>query len=409
VRDTGARYHKIMKRVARWSIALGLLLLLAVGAYVFRAGSGNAQSKTGSPSAGGRMAPVPVVATAARTADVAVFLSGLGSVTALNTVTVHTRVDGELTKVLFKEGQLVKAGDLLAEIDPRPFQAQLMQAQGQLVRDEALLRNARVDLERYRTLVAEDSIPKQQLDTQVELVHQYEGAVETDRGQIQNVKLQLTYCQITAPLSGRLGLRLVDQGNIVHATDQNGLVVITEVQPIAVVFTIPEDSLPPVLAKLKAGVSLPVDAWDRDQRERLASGTLLTVDNQIDPTTGTVRLKAIFPNTDGRLFPSQFVNARLRLDVRRNATVVPSAALQQSAQGTFVYVVKPDHSATVRLVKVGVTEGDNAAIDSGVAPAEMVVVDGADRLREGSLVAFQTPGTSGPAPAPGAPAPRRRS
>ena len=265
------------------------------------------------------------------------------------------------------------------------------------MRDEALLRNARVDLERYRTLVAEDSIPTQQLDTQVELVHQYEGTVETDRGQIENVKLQLTYCQITAPLGGRLGLRLVDQGNIVHATDQNGLVVITQVEPIAVVFTIPEDSLPPVLARLKAGAQLPVEAWDRDQRQRLASGTLLTVDNQIDPTTGTVRLKAIFPNSDGRLFPSQFVNAHLRLDVRRGATVVPSAALQQSPQGTFVYVVKPDHSVTVRLVKVGVTQGDDAAIESGVSPSEMVVVDGADRLREGTLVALQVPGSAPPA------------
>jgi membrane fusion protein, multidrug efflux system len=387
-----------MRRVRPWLFALGLIVLLGAGVWAVRVGSGNAQSKTSGPSAqAGRTAPVPVVAAAARESDVAVYLTGLGSVTPLNTVTVHTRVDGELTKVLFQEGQRVNAGDLLAEIDHRPYQVQLTQAQGQLARDEALLRNARVDLERYRTLVAEDSAPHQQLDTQVELVHQYEGMVETDRGQIDNVKLQLTYCRITAPLAGRLGLRLVDPGNIVHATDQNGLVVITQLQPIAVVFTIPEDSLPPVLAKLNAGIKLPVDAWDREQKQRLASGTLLTVDNQIDPTTGTVRLKAVFPNTDGRLFPSQFVNAHLRLDVKRGATVVPAAAIQQSAQGAFVYVVKPDHSATVRPVKIGVTEGDSAALDSGVSPSELVVVDGAERLREGSQVALQDAGGGTPA------------
>jgi membrane fusion protein, multidrug efflux system len=392
-----------MRRFRPWLIALGVIVLLGVVAYVMRVGSGNAQSKTaGAPGRPARAA-VPVIATPARTSDMAVYLTGLGSVTPLNTVTVHTRVDGELIRVPFKEGQRVNAGDLLAEIDPRPFQAQLTQAQGNLLRDEALLRNARVDLERYRTLVAEDSIPKQQLDTQVELVHQYEGVVETDRGQIENVKLQLVYCRITAPLNGRLGLRLVDPGNIVHATDQNGLVVITQLQPIAVVFTIPEDSLPPVLSKLNAGVKLEVDAWDREQKQRLATGTLLTVDNQIDPTTGTVRLKAIFPNEDGRLFPSQFVNAHLRLDVKRGATVVPSAAIQQSAQGPFVYVVKPDHSVTVRPVKVGVTEGETAAIDTGLSPAETVVIDGADRLREGSLVALQDAGGGS-----GAPPPRRR-
>ena len=390
-----------MRRARRWSIALGIIALLGAGAYLFLARSGAAPAPTSRSPAGGRAPAVSVMAMAAQTADMAVYLSGLGSVTPLNTVTVRTRVDGELTKVLFREGQIVRAGDLLAEIDPRPFQVQLTQVEGQLARDEALLRNARVDLERYKTLVAQDSIPTQQLDTQVELVRQYEGVVKTDQGQIDNVKLRLVYCRITAPLNGRLGLRLVDPGNIVHASDQNGLVVITQLQPIAVVFTIPEDSLPPVLKKLNAGVELPVDAWDRDQRQRLASGSLLTVDNQIDPTTGTVRLKAIFPNADGRLFPSQFVNAHLRLDVKRGATVVPTAAIQQSAQGTIVYVVKPDRTATVRVVKVGVTEGDNASIESGVAPAELVVVDGADRLREGSLVALQ--------PGPGAPAPRRGS
>jgi multidrug efflux system membrane fusion protein len=388
-----------MRLFRPWLIALGVIVVLGVVAYVLlRVGSGDAQSKTVAAPGQPVRAPVPVIATAARTSDMSVYLTGLGSVTPLNTVTVHTRVDGELIKVLFKEGQRVSAGDLLAEIDPRPFQAQLTQAQGNLLRDEALLRNARVDLERYRTLVAEDSIPKQQLDTQVELVHQYEGVVETDRGQIENVKLQLVYCRITAPLSGRLGLRLVDPGNIVHATDQNGLVVITQLQPIAVVFTIPEDNLPPVLAKLNADVKLEVDAWDREQKQRLATGTLLTVDNQIDPTTGTVRLKAMFPNEDGRLFPSQFVNAHLRLDVKRGATVVPSAAIQQSARGPFVYVVKPDHSVTVRPVKVGVTEGETAAIDTGLSPAETVVIDGADRLREGSLVALQAAGGAGAPP-----------
>src|SRR5258705_1071612 len=369
---SGARYHRGMRRFRPWLIALGVIVLLGVSAYIVRVQSGNAQSKSSSsPGQAGRLAPVPVVAAAARASDMAVYLTGLGSVTPLNTVTVHTRVDGELIKVPFQEGQHVDAGDLLAEIDPRPFQVQLTQTQGQLARDEALLRNARVDLERYRTLVAEDSIPTQQLDTQGELVHQYEGVVETDRGQIDNVKLQLTYCRITAPLSGRLGLRLVDPGNIVHATDQNGLVVITQLQPIAVVFTIPEDSLPPVLAKLNSGVKLPVDAWDREQKQRLASGSLLTVDNQIDPTTGTVRLKAVFPNTDGHLFPSQFVNAHLRLEVKRGATVVPSAAIQQSAQGTFVYGGKPDHALTVPPVKDGVTEVDKPAIHSGVLPRQM--------------------------------------
>src|SRR5439155_3106888 len=273
----GARYQEIMRRARRWSIALGIIALLGAGAYLFLARSGAAPGRTPRSPAGGRAPAAPGMAMAAQTADMAVYLSGLGSVTPLNTVTVRTRVEVELPKVLFREGQIVRAGDLLAEIDPRPFQVQLTQVEGQLARDEALLRNARVDLERYKTLVAQDSIPTQQLDTQVELVRQYEGVVKTDQGQIDNVKLQLVYCRITAPLNGRLGLRLVDPGNIVHASDQNGLVVITQLQPIAVVFTIPEDSLPPVLKKLNAGVELPVDAWDRDQRQRLAAGSLLTV------------------------------------------------------------------------------------------------------------------------------------
>jgi multidrug efflux system membrane fusion protein len=264
-----------------------------------------------------------------------------------------------------------------------------------MARDQALLQNARVDLQRYRGLAPQGSIPRRQLDTQEALVRQYEGVVQADQGQIDNARLQLEYCRITAPISGRLGLRLVDAGNIVHAADATGLVVITQVEPIAVVFSLPEDSVPPVLEKLAAGAHLAVDAYDRDGQRRLATGSLLTVDNQVDPATGTVRLKATFPNADHRLFPSQFVNARLQLDVRRGATVVPAAAVQRGSQGTFVYVVQPDQTAAVRAVKVGVTEGDDAAIESGVVPGDLVVVDGTDRLRDGTRVVMQTPAATG--------------
>jgi multidrug efflux system membrane fusion protein len=335
---------------------------------------------------------VAVVVTAARADDVRVNLSGLGSVTPLNTVTVHTRVDGQLMRVGFQEGQLVNAGDLLAEIDPRPFQAQLAQAEGQLERDRALLDNARIDLDRYRVLYQQDSIPQQQLATQESLVRQFEGAVKNDQGQVDNAKVQLAYCHITAPLGGRVGLRLVDPGNIVHAADTGGLVVITQLQPIAVVFTLAEDSIPAVLDKLDHGARLTVDAYDREERHKLATGSLLTIDNQVDPTTGTVKLKAAFPNTDNRLFASQFVNAHLLLDVKRGATVVPAAAIQQSARGPFVYVVTPDRKAAVRQVTVGVTDGDRVAIDKGLAVGDRVVVDGADRLRDGTPVALDSKG-----------------
>ncbi|HEV8487671.1 MAG TPA: MdtA/MuxA family multidrug efflux RND transporter periplasmic adaptor subunit [Blastocatellia bacterium] len=369
-----------------WKIGLLAVCLAAVIAYVFWSNSGKAQSRAArqAPIAGAQS--VPVVTVAAKTGSIPVYLTGLGSVTPLNTVTVKTRVDGQLMSVRYQEGQVVRAGDLLAEIDPRPFQAQLTQFEGQLARDQALLENARLDLQRFTVLVKQDSIPKQQYDTQVSLVRQLEGTVKNDQGQIDGVKVQLIYTRITAPVGGRVGLRLVDAGNFVQTTDTTGLVVITQLQPITVVFTIPEDSIPSVLDKLKRGVRLPVEAYDRALKRRLASGSLLTVDNQIDATTGTVKLKALFPNDDNALFPNQFVNARLLVETQQAATLIPTMAIQRNAQGAFVYLVKPDQTVAMHTISVGTTDGDMTAVE-GLKAGDVIAADNFDRLRDGVKIA----------------------
>jgi multidrug efflux system membrane fusion protein len=375
----------------RWWVWLLVAALCVVGAYAYLA-----VARKSAPSSRQGAAPpvrsVPVVASPAMKGEMGVYVTGLGAVTPLNTVVVKSRVDGQLMQVSFREGEVVTAGKLLAEIDPRPFQVQLTQAEGQMARDEAQLKNARLDLERFQTLARQDSIARQQRDTQEALVRQLEGAIKVDQGQIDSAKLQLAYCRITAPLGGRVGLRQVDPGNIIHATDANGLVVITQMQPITIIFPIPEDSLPQVLAKLKGGARLSVEAFDREFKQKIATGYLLTIDNQIDPATGTVKLKAVFPNAGNELFPNQFVNARLLVEMKRDAVIVPASAVQRGPQGTFVYVVKPDQSAAVRPVTLGVTEGGNTSIAAGLNAGEVVVVDGAERLREGGKVEVKEPG-----------------
>jgi multidrug efflux system membrane fusion protein len=389
-------------RLGQWLI--GLLLLVGGATLVWYYDIGQAQPAqqgTGGGRGGrggGRGAELPPVRVVqAETRSIAVTLKALGTVTPVNTVVVRSRLDGELVRVHFTEGERVKAGQVLAEIDPRPYQVALAQAEGQRVENQARLTNARDDLAKFQSLFDRQLIPRQQLTAQESLVKQIEGSVQSNDAQVNNAKLQLSFTKVVAPISGRLGLRQVDVGNLVRSGDTNGIVVITQMQPISVLFTVPESDLPAVLDALRSKNSPAVEAWDRAETALLATGTLQTVDNQIDPTTGTIKLRAIFQNGDEKLFPNQFVNINLKLSTLRAATVVPAAAIQRASFGTFVYVIKPDGKATIRKVTLGVSEGDRVAVTEGVAPGERIVLEGVDALQEG--VAVEIVGT-GPVPQP---------
>jgi multidrug efflux system membrane fusion protein len=358
-------------------------------------GAGNGRRFGG----GNRVQPVSV--SAAKRQDIKVILAAIGNISALNTATVRTHVDGELTAIRFKEGQQVRAGAVLAEIDPRNYQILLQQAQGQLARDVAQQRNAQLDLARYKELLAQDAIAKQQVETQEALVRQLGGTVLTDQAQVDSAKLQLSYTKVTAPISGRLGLKQADLGNVVHSGDATGLVSITQTQPIAVVFAVPEANLRQINSKLKANQALVVEAWDREQKVKLAVGRVSSTDNAIDMSTGTIKLKAEFANKDNELFPNQFVNIRLQVDDLNDVIVVPLSATQRGPQGTFVYIVKDDSSVTIRRVRLGATEGDWVGVEGELAAGERVVTDGADRLREGAKVEVIAPLQRAAGPATG--------
>ncbi len=363
--------------------------LAAVCALLIGCTSSGADSRQQKAQAAGPRS-VSVATAPVQRQDVPVYLSGLGAVTAFNTANIKSRVDGQIMKVNVQEGQSVKQGALLIEIDARPFQVQLDQMQAQLSRDQAQLHDAQLNLQRYTSLIPSGSIAQQQVDTQKALVDQLQGTVRTDQAQIDNAKLQIVYCHITAPFDGRVGLRQVDAGNIAHASDANPMLILTQLQPIAVIFTLPEDVLPNVSKHMKQG-TLEVDAFSRDDQTKLATGKLLTIDNQIDPTTGTAKLKAVFSNSENQLWPNQFVNADLLLETRKNSTVVPTAAILRGPQGTFVYAVNPDKTVQDRPVTVSLTQGDTTVITSGVNPGDMVVTDGQDKLQRGSRIEPRNP------------------
>ena len=378
------------KRVAASRVSV-LIVISAVCAVL--AGCSSADSKQQKAQAAAPRSTSVAVAQVQKQ-DVPVYLTGLGAVTAFNTANIKSRVDGQIMKVNFQEGQNVKAGDLLIEIDARPYQAQLDQMQAQLFRDEAQLRDAKLNLDRYTALIPSGSIAQQQVDTQKALVDQLDGTVRTDQAQIETAKLNIVYCHITAPFNGRVGLRQVDPGNIIHAADTNPMLILTQLQPIAVIFTLTEDVLPAVSQRMSKG-TLEVDAFSRDDQTKLATGKLLTIDNQIDPTTGTAKLKAVFDNKDNQLWPNQFVNADLLLETRKNQTTVPTAAILRGPQGTFVYAVNPDKTVQDKPVTVALTQGDTTVVTSGINPGDTVVTDGQDKLQRGSKIEFRNAPPSG--------------
>jgi multidrug efflux system membrane fusion protein len=377
----------VEKRHAKWPWVLAaLIVVIVIIAVVLHRGQSKEQSTRAKPADG--PSPILIGVTNAGKGDIGVYVSALGVVTPVNTVAVRSRVDGQLVNVHYVEGQMVNKGDSLVEIDTAPFRAALTQAEGQLARDTALLENARLDFERYKEAFAKNAIPKQQFDTQAATVHQYEGAVKLDQGQVDNAKVQLAYCHIAAPISGRVGLRLVDAGNIVHASDTNPLVIIAQLEPITVIFSVAEDYLPQIQRQLRRGKQLAVDAFDRAQRKKIASGTLQTLDNQIDTTTGTLKLKALFPNENDSLFPNQFVNARVLVDTHHDVTLVPNPVIQRNAQSAFVYLLQTNQAVAVHLINVGTTDGNVSEVE-GLEPGAVLASDNFNRLTDGAKVTIR--------------------
>ncbi len=370
-------------RSRRRFVLTSILVLLILAGVVWWNRQGSAPQQTG----GGRnAAPMSIVPEVVGKGDIGINLNALGTVTSLATVTIRTQISGYLMKVVFKEGDEVKKGDLLAEIDSRPYEATLAQVKGQLARDEAMLKGAQVDLARYQGLAAQNAVPHQTLDTQIALVAQNQGTVEADRAAVKSAEVNLQYCRIVSPLDGRVGLRLVDQGNYVTPGDANGLVVITQLQPISVLFTVPEDNLQAIAKRIRAGAVLPAAAYDRSGATKIADGMLQTFDSQIDQTTGTIKLRAQFSNENRTLYPNQFVNIRLLLDTHKDVTTIPTAGIQRGVPGTFVYLINADSTVSVRPVQLGVTEGDRVEVLSGLTPGDRIVIDGADKLRDGAKI-----------------------